>query len=208
MKAFQRVRSVAVPYPVANVDTDQILPMPFLQKPRANNFGDYLFHVIRRDEQGRMRSDFVFNHPRYAQAAILVAQHNFGCGSSREHAVWALYDAWFRVVIAPSFGDIFYGNALKNGLLPIRLPAQTISELLALLVSSPDVLLEVDLAGQQVLVPGLSSLPFDIDPFSRNCLLHGMDELDYTLSLEPVIVEFEKSMPALASLTGVTAHPV
>lgn len=193
MKAFQTVRSVAVPFPRANVDTDQILPMPFLQKPRSDNFGHYLFHAIRRDAQGQMRQDFVFNEPRYAQARIVVAGRNFGCGSSREHAVWALADAGFEVVMAPSLGDIFYGNCLKNGVLPIRLPQEQIDVLFQQLAQAPQALLKVDLEAQTVHVAGIS-IEFEIDPFAKHCLLKGLDQIDYTLSLQTEIEDFEKRM--------------
>ena len=191
MKAFQTVRSVAVPLPRANVDTDQILPMPFLQKPRSDNFGHYLFHAIRRDANGRLREDFVFNQARYAQARIVVAGPNFGCGSSREHAVWALADAGFEVVIAPSLGDIFVGNCLKNGVLPIRLPLADVESLLRHLGDHPEAMVKVDLEQQTVHAAG-TSFEFDIDPFAKHCLLNGLDQIDYTLSLLTEIEAYEQ----------------
>jgi 3-isopropylmalate/(R)-2-methylmalate dehydratase small subunit len=191
MKAFQTVRSVAVPLPRANVDTDQILPMPFLQKPRSDNFGQYLFHAIRRDAQGQMREDFVFNQLRYAQARIVVAGPNFGCGSSREHAVWALSDAGVEVVMAPSFGDIFYGNCLKNGVLPIRLSVAQVESLFQQLAQNPDALIKVDLDGQTVQAAGVT-IGFDIDAFAKHCLLKGLDQIDYTLSLLSDIEAYEQ----------------
>lgn len=191
MKAFQTVRSVAVPLPRANVDTDQILPMPFLQKPRSDNFGQYLFHAIRRDDQGRMRDDFVFNHPQYALARIVVAGPNFGCGSSREHAVWALADAGFQVVIAPSFGDIFYGNCLKNGVLPVRFSPTHVEILFQQLAENPRALIKVDLDTQTVHATGLS-IGFEIDPFSKHCLLKGLDQIDDTLTLLNDIEAYEQ----------------
>ncbi len=191
MKAFQTVRSVAVPLPRANVDTDQILPMPFLQKPRSDNFGHYLFHAIRRNAQGELREDFVFNHLRYAQARLVVAGPNFGCGSSREHAVWALADAGFDGVIAPSFGDIFYGNCLKNGVLPIRLPGVQVESLLQHLADNPETMIQVDLEEQTVQAAD-TSYNFDIDPFAKHCLLNGLDQIDYTLSLLTAIEAYEE----------------
>jgi 3-isopropylmalate/(R)-2-methylmalate dehydratase small subunit len=195
MKAFERVRSVAVPLPRANVDTDQILPMPFLQKPRSDNFGHYLFHAIRRDAQGGLREDFVFNHPRYAQARMVVAGPNFGCGSSREHAVWALADAGFEVVIAPSFGDIFYGNCLKNGVLPVRLAGEHIEFLLQHLADNPETMIQVDLELQTVQAAN-ALFDFDIDPFAKHCLLKGLDQIDYTLSLLTDIEAYEQRTPS------------
>jgi 3-isopropylmalate/(R)-2-methylmalate dehydratase small subunit len=191
MRAFETLSAVAVPFPRANVDTDQILPMPFLQKPRSDNFGHYLFHAIRRDAQGRMRDDFVFNESRYAKARVVVAGPNFGCGSSREHAVWALADAGFAVVIAPSFGDIFYGNCLKNGVLPIRLAADQVDQLFLQLTQHPDAEIQVNLEQQVVQWTG-SSCRFDIDPFAKHCLMKGLDQIDYTMTLLTEIETYEQ----------------
>jgi 3-isopropylmalate/(R)-2-methylmalate dehydratase small subunit len=127
MKKFEALHAVAVPIQQSNVDTAQILPARYLQKPRSDNFGDYLFRDVRARRQGANEMPFVLDQEAYRNGTILVAQHNFGCGSSREHAVWALYDHGIRAVIAPSFGDIFFSNALKNGLLPIVLPAATVA---------------------------------------------------------------------------------
>jgi 3-isopropylmalate/(R)-2-methylmalate dehydratase small subunit len=140
-----------------------------------------------------MREDFIFNQPRYAQARIVVAGPNFGCGSSREHAVWALVDGGFEVVIAPSFGDIFYGNSLKNGLLPVRLPREQVESLLQQLTQTPDLLISVDLEAQAVHAAG-ASIQFDIDPFAKHCLLKGLDQIDYTLSLLTDIEHYEQRM--------------
>jgi 3-isopropylmalate/(R)-2-methylmalate dehydratase small subunit len=144
MEAFISLDAVAAPLARINVDTDQIVPALYLQKPRSDDFGDYLFHDVRHDAAGARRSDFVLNDPVYAQARILVAGRNFGCGSSREHAVWALHDGGFRTVIAPSFGDIFFSNALKNGLLPVRLPEDTVQSMLAELAAAPGARLRPD----------------------------------------------------------------
>jgi 3-isopropylmalate/(R)-2-methylmalate dehydratase small subunit len=158
MEAFARLDAVAAPLDRANVDTDQIVPALYLQKPRSDNFGDYLFHDVRRS------GAFVLDEPAYAHARILVAGPNFGCGSSREHAVWALHDGGFRAVIAPSFGDIFQTNALKNGLLPVRLPAPVVHRLLGALQAAPGARLQVDLQAQTVTGPGGETEPFAIDP--------------------------------------------
>jgi 3-isopropylmalate/(R)-2-methylmalate dehydratase small subunit len=192
MEAFTRLDAVAVPLARGNVDTDQIVPALYLQKPRSANFGDYLFHDVRHDARGLRRSDFVLNDPVYAQARILVAGPNFGCGSSREHAVWALYDGGFRVVIAPSFGDIFHSNALKNGLLPVRLPEAVVQRMLADLIAAPGANLQVDLHAQTVSGAKFRTEPFDIDPFPRLCLLEGLDEIDYTLGQRAAIEAFER----------------
>jgi 3-isopropylmalate/(R)-2-methylmalate dehydratase small subunit len=191
MEAFRQLEAVAVPLPGANIDTDQILPARYLQKPRANNFGAYLFHDARRDAQGAPRADFPLNQAVYTTARILVAGRNFGCGSSREQAVWALFDGGFRAVIAPAFGDIFQSNALKNGLLPVVLPQALVQQLLDTLKLVPGLRLRVDLAGQLVSAPGMPPTPFTVDAFSRHCLLEGLDTLDYTLTQMPAIEAFE-----------------
>jgi 3-isopropylmalate/(R)-2-methylmalate dehydratase small subunit len=193
MEAFTRLDAVAVPLDRANVDTDQIVPALYLQKPRSDNFGDYLFHDVRHDANGARRPDFVLNDRAYAQARILVAGANFGCGSSREHAVWALHDGGFRAVIAPSFGDIFHTNALKNGLLPVCLPAPVVQRLLGELQAAPGAHMQVDLLTQTVTGPSGDAEPFAIDPFPRHCLLEGLDEIDYTLTQHAAIDAFEQA---------------
>ena len=182
MEPFKRIESVALPVPQANVDTDQIIPGRFLQKPRGGGLGQYLFHDVRA----------ILERPAYRGARILVAGANFGCGSSRENAVWALYDYGFRAVIAPSFGDIFFNNCLKNGLLPVVLPAYVITGLFAGLEALP-LTVQVDLEAQTVTLPGGARVNFAVDPFAKHCLLNGVDELDYTLSLMDQITEFERS---------------
>ncbi|MEJ8810843.1 3-isopropylmalate dehydratase small subunit [Variovorax ureilyticus] len=193
MEVFTQLDAVAAPLARNNVDTDQIVPALYLQKPRADNFGDYLFRDVRHDAQGRRRDDFVLNQPAFAEAHILVAGRNFGCGSSREHAVWALHDGGFRAVIAPSFGDIFFSNALKNGLLPVRLPEEAVHALLAALSEAPGTHLRIDLETQQVTDLQGRTHAFDIDPFPRHCLLHGIDEIDYTLAQHARIEAFERT---------------
>jgi 3-isopropylmalate/(R)-2-methylmalate dehydratase small subunit len=170
MQRFTSLESIAVPMPQPNIDTDQIIPARFLQKLRKDGFGQYLFHDLAENP------GFILNQPQYRDAQILVAGPNFGCGSSRENAVWALADHGFRVVIAPSFGDIFFHNSLKNGLLPIVLDIAT------------DQKLKVDLESQTV-----NEHHFEIDPFAKHCLLNGIDELDYTLSLMQEITQFEQT---------------
>ncbi|MBJ2155573.1 3-isopropylmalate dehydratase small subunit [Variovorax sp. IB41] len=192
MEAFTRLEALAAPLPRANIDTDQIVPALYLQKPRSDNFGDYLFHDVRHDVHGRRRDEFVLNAPVYADARILVAGPNFGCGSSREHAVWALYDGGFRAVIAPSFGDIFFSNALKNGLLPVRLPEAVVQRMLDDLLAAPGTRMTVDLRTQTVTGPHERVEPFRIDPFPRQCLLEGLDEIDYTLAQHAAIDAFEQ----------------
>ena len=192
MQAFTQLDAVAAPLARINVDTDQIVPALYLQKPRAADFGAFLFRDVRHDAQGARRAEFPLNDPAYAQARILVAGRNFGCGSSREHAVWALVDGGFRAVIAPSFGDIFFSNALKNGLLPVRLPEARVEALLDLLQREPGAHLRIDLAAQRVHASDGGCDAFEIDPFARHCLLEGLDELDYTLGQSGRIEAFER----------------
>jgi 3-isopropylmalate/(R)-2-methylmalate dehydratase small subunit len=184
MDAFRKLEAVAAPLARANVDTDQIIPARFLRKPRSAGMGNFLFHDVRADPA------FVLNRPEYRDARILVAGANFGCGSSREMAVWALWDGGFRAAIAPSYGDIFYSNALKNGFLPVVLPPEAVDILLKTLESAPGARLTVDLEKQTV-----GPYRFDIDAFSRHCLLEGIDELGYTLGQMDRIRDFERQHP-------------
>jgi 3-isopropylmalate/(R)-2-methylmalate dehydratase small subunit len=192
MKPFERLDAIALPIAVPNLDTDQILPARYLQKTRANDFGEFLFRDLRYAKDGSEIPGFVLNRPPYRGARVVVAERNFACGSSREHAVWALYDYGFRAVIAPSFGDIFFSNALKNGLLPIVLPEPVVASMIAAAQGVPGCRIVVDLETQTVSVPGGRHHGFAVDPFSKHCLLKGLDELDYTLSQEPHIAEFER----------------
>jgi 3-isopropylmalate/(R)-2-methylmalate dehydratase small subunit len=192
IKPFLSLEAVAVPIAQPNCDTDQIIPARYLQKPRANDFGQYLFYDLRFRRDGSEEPEFVLNRAAYRQARIVVAERNFACGSSREHAVWALYDYGFRVVIAPSFGDIFFSSALKNGLLPIVLPAVAVAELMEVLQAVPGSRIRVDLDAQMVAAPDGTEQRFAIDPFSKHCLLNGLDELDFTLSQVEHIEEFER----------------
>ena len=186
MEPFKSLRAVALPIAQPNFDTDQILPARFLQKRRAENFGEFLFRDLRE------KPDFVLNKPAYRAARIVVADENFGCGSSREHAVWALYDYGIRAVIAPSMGDIFMSNAAKNGLLTIVLPAAAVAPMMELVLRQPGVQIGVDLEAQKVELQGVAQ-PFEIDAYRKRCLLRGLDELGYTLTQLEQIKDFEKS---------------
>lgn len=201
MQKFERLDAVAAPLDVANVDTDQIIPARFLWRPRADGYGQLLFNDLRTSEDGAAKPDFVLNRPAYQAAKILVADRNFGCGSSREHAVWALMDAGIRVVIAPSFGDIFFNNSFKNGLLPVVLPQARCAELRAALARNPGEKLVVDLEAQTVVGPvgvskGCSTDHIEIDPFRKQLLLSGMDDITFTLSQADNIYAFEKRFAA------------
>ncbi|WP_076999948.1 3-isopropylmalate dehydratase small subunit [Variovorax sp. KK3] len=199
MDAFTQLDAVAAPLPRINVDTDQVVPALYLQKPRSADFGAFLFRDVRHDAQGARRPDFPLNDPAYADARILVAGRNFGCGSSREHAVWALADGGFRAVIAPSFGDIFFTNALKNGLLPVVLPEAHVEGLLDMLQRAPGTRLQIDLAAQTVSSPDGATARFEIDAFARHCLLEGLDELDYTLRQTARIEAYERERAPASS---------
>jgi 3-isopropylmalate/(R)-2-methylmalate dehydratase small subunit len=191
MIAFTTLDAVAVPIAQPNLDTDQIIPARFLSRPRAKGLGECLFRDLRFTRDGAEVPEFILNQAPYRVAQIAVGERNFGCGSSRENAVWALYDYGVRSVIAPSFGDIFYNNSLKNGLLPVRLPAEIVAGLLAQVQNEPGAHIGVDLRAQTVRAPDGTIHHFEIDPFSKHCLLNGIDELEYTLSQADQITAFE-----------------
>jgi 3-isopropylmalate/(R)-2-methylmalate dehydratase small subunit len=180
-----------VPLPVNNVDTDQIIPARFLKTISKQGLDKQLFNDWRYDAQGNPKPDFILNQPRAKGAQTLLAGDNFGCGSSREHAPWALTQFGFRAVISTSFADIFKQNSLKNALLPIVFPADAHAALFAMVDRDPDTEVTVDLATQTVTLPDGSKVEFPIDPFSRHCLLEGVDELGYILKNEPAIAAYE-----------------
>src|SRR5918912_34712 len=181
MEPFTTLDAVAVPLDAANVDTDRIVPARFLKRPRGPDYARFLFHDLRFDAEGNEKPDFPLNRAPWREARILVADANFGCGSSREQAVWALTAYGIRAVIAPSFGDIFYNNSLKIGLLPIVLPAETAARLRHLLAEAPGAHLAIDLAAQTVTAPDGAVHRFDIDAFEKRCLLEGLDDIRLTL---------------------------
>jgi 3-isopropylmalate/(R)-2-methylmalate dehydratase small subunit len=193
MERFAPLHAVAAPLAMPNVDTDQIIPARFLWRKRGEGWGHLLFHDLRFDDAGAPRPQFVLNRPEFAGARILVADRNFGCGSSREHAVWALYDYGIRCVLAPSFGDIFFNNSLQNGLLPVQLPAPIVEGVLAALQHSAGLQVGIDLEQQCVSTPDGARHAFEIDPFRKQCLLTGSDEVAFTLSLEREIEAFEQA---------------
>jgi 3-isopropylmalate/(R)-2-methylmalate dehydratase small subunit len=195
MEPFIRLEAVAVPLPRPNIDTDQIIPGRFLSRPREVDHGQFLFHDARRlPGSPEENPEFPLNRPEYREARIVVGGRNFACGSSRESAVWALFDAGFRCAIAPSFGDIFRNNGLKNGLLPVVLPAEAVADLVAQLEAAPGARVQVDLPAQTVAFPDGQVHGFDIDPFAKHCLLEGVDELGFTLGFEEEIAAFERRM--------------
>jgi len=192
MEKFQKLDAVAVPIATPNVDTDQIVPARFLRKPRSGGYGGFLFHDLRFDDAGAEKPGFVLNEPAYRGARILVADKNLGCGSSREHAVYALWDYGFRAVIAPSFGDIFFNNCFKNGLLPVVLPAAQAAGLRSELAQRPGAHLTVDLDRQEVTAPSGNVHRFEVDAFRKQCLLQGLDEIAFTLGHDADIAAFER----------------
>jgi 3-isopropylmalate/(R)-2-methylmalate dehydratase small subunit len=193
MEPFKHLDAVAAPMGAPNVDTDQIIPARFLWRKRDDPWGHLLFHDLRFNDDGTPKPGFVLNAPAYAGARVLVGDRNFACGSSREHAVWSLYDYGFRTVIAPSFGDIFFNNSFKNGLLPIVLAAERTVALRSALEQQPGARIAIDLDAQTVLGPDRAIDRFEIDPFRKECLLAGADEIQFTLGHDQQIGAFEKS---------------
>lgn len=191
MNKFDRVEGIAAPLGVSNVDTDQIVPARYLSRARQDGFGGQLFHDLRFNEDGSENAGFVLNQLMYRAAAILVADANFGCGSSREVAVWALMDYGIRVVIATSFGDIFYNNSFKNGLLAVQLPAEHTASLRNALGRTASPRIAVDLPAQSITGADGQVFRFDIDPMRKQLLLEGMDEISLSLQHSAEIAAFE-----------------
>jgi 3-isopropylmalate/(R)-2-methylmalate dehydratase small subunit len=192
MEPFVQLDAVALPIARPNFDTDQILPARYLQKPRSDDFGTYLFRDLRYHADGSENKGFVLNQPAYQPANIVVANENFACGSSREHAVWALHDYGVRAVIAPSVGDIFASNSSKNGLLIVLLPAEDVAEMIRKIEAQPGLHVRVDLEAQTVSTLDGVSHRFDIDTYQKRCLIEGLDELGYTLTQLDRIEAFER----------------
>ena len=195
MKAFTTLEGVVATLDKANVDTDQIIPKQFLRKIERTGFGVHLFHDWRyKDNDGKiLNPEFSLNQDRFQGANILLTRDNFGCGSSREHAPWALEDYGFRSIIAPSFADIFYNNCFKNGMLPVVLPSDQVDELFNHVNNINGAKLKIDLASQKVSIPGGKDYSFQIDPFRKDCLYKGLDDIGLTLVHEEKISEFEKN---------------
>lgn len=191
MEPFTRLTATAVPMDLPNIDTDRVIPARFLRKPREAGFGPLLFHDVRFDGAGAPKPEFVLNHPAYRGAQILVTAENFGCGSSREMAVWALMDYGIRVVIGPSFGDIFFENCFKNGTLAVVLPADVTAGLRRALAERPGATMTVDLESQTVTGPAGEVIRFEIDAFRKHGLVTGQDEIEMTLARLPLIEAFE-----------------
>ena len=201
MKAFKSHKGVVAPIDLANIDTDMIIPKQFLKAINRTGFGPYLFDEMRYEDEGwygkdcstrPLKKEFPLNQERYQGTSILLTWENFGCGSSREHAPWALDDYGIRVIIAPSFADIFFNNCFKNGILPIVLEKQTVARLFDEVQGTPGYELAVDLEAQTITTPGGEVITFDIDGFRKHCLLNGLDEIGLSLQSAEKIREFEK----------------
>jgi len=191
MKKFTKLSAVAAPLPMANVDTDMIIPKQFLKTIKRTGLSKGLFYDMRFDEKGNPKLDFVLDQPAYKNAKILIAGRNFGCGSSREHAPWALLDAGIRCIIAPSFADIFYNNCFKNGILPVALPQEQVDLLMDDAQRGANAIVTVDLDKQEITGPDGGTIRFEIDPFRKHCLLNGLDDIGLTLQKAEKIDDYE-----------------
>jgi 3-isopropylmalate/(R)-2-methylmalate dehydratase small subunit len=192
MDKFTKITGVAAPLPMRNVDTDMIIPKQFLKTIKRTGLGKSLFFELRYDDAGKEIAEFVLNQPAYRDAKILVAGENFGCGSSREHAPWALLDFGFRCIIAPDFADIFYNNCFQNGILPIKLPQAHVDKLMDDASRGANATITVDLESQEIRGPDGGVIKFDIDPFRKHCLLNGLDNIGLTMEKHEHIKSFEE----------------
>ena len=196
MDKFTTLTSVAAPLPIANVDTDQIIPARFLKTIKRTGLGSALFSSLRYNDDGSEKPDFVLNQPAYRKAQILVAEDNFGCGSSREHAPWALLDFGIRCVISTSFADIFFNNCFKNGIVPIVVSPDDLGKLMDDAERGSNATLTVDLEAQEIKGPDGGTLAFEIDPFRKHCLLNGLDDIGLTLEKSGGIEAYEGKLTA------------
>jgi 3-isopropylmalate/(R)-2-methylmalate dehydratase small subunit len=193
MEKFDKLTGGAAPLPIINVDTDMIIPKQFLKTIKRSGLGIHLFDEMRYKEDGSEVEDFVLNQDQYRKAKVLVAGDNFGCGSSREHAPWAIMDFGFRCIIAPSYADIFYNNCFKNGILPIKLPQEQVDLLMDDAARGANAIVEIDLEEQTIKGPDGGTIKFEIDPFRKDCLLKGLDDVGLTLEKENEITSFEEA---------------
>ncbi len=196
MDKFEKLTSVAAPLPLINVDTDMIIPARFLKTIIRTGLGADLFSTLRFNEDGSEREDFVLNQPAYKDAEILVTGENFGCGSSREHAPWALMDFGIKCVIAPSFADIFYNNSFKNGMLLIKLPPEDMAKLMDDAERGANATVSVDLEAQEITGPDGGVIKFEIDAFKKHCLLNGLDDIGLTMQKNDKIDDYEERLQA------------
>lgn len=200
MEPFKRLKGLVAPLDRSNVDTDQIIPKQFLKSIKRSGFGPNLFDEWRYLDHGEpgmdnrnrpLNEEFVLNHGRYQGAGILLTRENFGCGSSREHAPWALLDFGFRAIVAPSFADIFFNNCFKNGILPVVLAAETVDKLFADVEATPAYELDIDLETQTIATPANEVMSFEVDSYRKHCLLNGLDDIDSTLQHADTITDYE-----------------
>ncbi|REH52278.1 3-isopropylmalate/(R)-2-methylmalate dehydratase small subunit [Tenacibaculum gallaicum] len=192
MEKFVKLIDTAVPLPTENIDTDQIIPARFLKSTNKEGFGDNVFRDWRYKKNGSLNKDFVLNNTNYA-GSILIAGNNFGCGSSREHAAWALAGYGFKVVISSFFADIFKGNALNNGILPVQVPKEYLTNLLKKVTELPDTTIIVDLENQKLKTP-VGNVDFEINPYKKLCMINGYDDIDFLISKKDTITAFEATM--------------
>ena len=205
MDKFTTLTGIAAPLPLANVDTDKIIPARFLKTIKRSGLGVHLFASLRYENDETEKPDFVLNAPQYRHAQVLIAHENFGCGSSREHAPWALLDFGIRCVIAPSFADIFFNNCFKNGILPIVLARETCDALMQDAGRGSNARLVIDLEAQTITRPDGEQIAFEVDPFRRHCLLNGLDDIGQTLQREAAISSFESTTAHVPWLPAIQA---
>ncbi len=196
MDKFEKLTGIAAPMPMINIDTDMIIPKLFLKTIKRSGLGVNLFDEMRYDDDGNERPDFVLNKPQYRDAEILVAGDNFGCGSSREHAPWAIGDFGIRCIIAPSFADIFYNNCFKNGILPIALPQETVDLLMKDAGKGANARMDIDLEAQTITTSDGEVIRFEVDAFKKHCLLEGLDDIGLTLEKAATVDAFEAKASA------------
>ena len=189
-----KIRSIGIPLPIENIDTDQIIPAAFLKRTDQSGYGEHLFHNWRYDSSGGIEKNFILNTPPYDKGEIIIAGHNFGCGSSREHAAWALKDFGIRAVISTQIADIHKGNQYNNGIIPIELKEKKVSILINLTKKLPNAIIEIDLETQSIIAPEIKfKASFDIHPFKKECLMSGVDETEYLIQLKNEIEQFENT---------------
>ncbi|RWR31115.1 3-isopropylmalate dehydratase small subunit [Sinirhodobacter populi] len=194
MDKFTQLTGIAAPMPLVNIDTDMIIPKQFLKTIKRSGLGVHAFDEMRYDDNGNEKPDFVLNKPQYRKAEIIVAGDNFGCGSSREHAPWALADFGIKAVISTSFADIFYNNCFKNGMLPIRLPQEQVDILMKDAERGANARMTIDLEKQEITTSDGEVIRFDIDPFKKHCLLNGLDDIGLTMKKAPKIDSYEQAL--------------
>ena len=201
MEKFEKLTGIAAPMPLVNIDTDMIIPKVFLKTIKRSGLGVNLFDEMRYDRQGNEIADFVLNKPQYREAEILIAGDNFGCGSSREHAPWAIADFGIKCIVSTSFADIFFNNCFKNGILPIVLPEEQVAVLMKDAEKGSNARMTVDLEAQTITTSEGESFAFDVDAFKKHCLLNGLDDIGITLGNEADIAAFEATRPSFKPVT-------